>query len=57
MYYNSYGDRDLALALFNALPADQKTNICKTDYSKAEKNCPQNIQIGKVLKKIHQDLS
>ena len=56
MYYNSYGDRDKALALFNALPTDQKIDICKTDYSKAEKNCPQKIQIGKVLKKIHQDL-
>jgi predicted aldo/keto reductase-like oxidoreductase len=57
MYYNSYGDRDKALALFNALPAEKKTNILKTDYSKAEKYCPQKIQISKVLKKTHQDLS
>ena len=57
MYYNSYRDRDKALALFNALPAESKANICKIDYSKAEKNCPQNIQIGKVLKKIREDLS
>ena len=57
MYYNSYRDRDQALALFNAVPTDQKADICRTDYSKAEKNCPQKIQIGKVLKKIHEDLS
>jgi len=57
MYYNSYGDRDKALALFNALPTDQKRNICQTDYSKAEKKCPQRIQIGKVLKEIHVDLT
>jgi len=57
MYYNSYGDRDKALALFNTLPTDQKTNICKIDYSVAEKNCPQKIQIGKILKKTHEDLS
>jgi hypothetical protein len=57
MYYNSYRDRDKALALFNALPAESKANICKIDYSKAEKNCPQNIQIGKILKKIREDLS
>ena len=57
MYYNGYGDRDKALALFNALPADQKANICATDFSKAEKNCPQKIQIGNVLNKIHEDLS
>jgi hypothetical protein len=57
MYYNSYGDRDKALALFNALPTEQKRNISKTDYSKAEKKCPQKIKIGKVLKKIHVDLT
>jgi predicted aldo/keto reductase-like oxidoreductase len=57
MYYHSYGDRDKALALFNALPTSAIENICKTDYTKAEKKCPQKIQIGSVLKKIHQDLS
>jgi predicted aldo/keto reductase-like oxidoreductase len=57
MYYHSYGDRDKALALFNALPTCGIENICKTDYTRAEKKCPQNIQIGRVLKKIHEDLS
>ncbi len=57
MYYHSYGDRDKALALFNALPTGEIENICKTDYTRAEKRCPQKIQIGRVLKKIHEDLS
>ena len=57
MYYNSYGDRDKALSLFNSLPTDQKRNIFTTDYSKAERKCPQKIQIGKVLKKILVDLT
>jgi predicted aldo/keto reductase-like oxidoreductase len=57
MYYNSYGDRDKAQALFNALPTEQKKNINKTDYSKAEKKCPQKIQIGKVLERIYADLT
>jgi len=57
MYYDSYGDRDKAMELFNALPTDQKRNICMTDYSIAERKCPQKIQIGKVLKKIHVDLT
>ena len=57
MYYNSYGDRDKALALFNALQAEKKSNIFITDYSKAEQFCPQKIQISKVLKKTHEDLS
>ena len=57
MYNHSYGDRDTALTLFKALPTDTKANILKADYSKAEKYCPQKIQIGKVLKKTHEDLT
>jgi predicted aldo/keto reductase-like oxidoreductase len=57
MYNHSYGDRDRALTLFNALPTDIKANITKADYSIAEKYCPQKIQIGKVLKKTHEDLT
>ncbi|MBT8332603.1 MAG: aldo/keto reductase [Deltaproteobacteria bacterium] len=57
MYNHSYGDRNTALSLFNALPTNIKANILKTDYSKAEKYCPQKSQIGKVLKKAHEDLT
>jgi len=57
MYLNSYGDRDKALTLFNALPTDIKANIGRADYSKAEKCCPQKIKIGKVLKNLTEDLS
>ena len=57
MYHHSYGDRETALALFNALPTDIKVNILKADYYKAEKYCPQKIQIGRILKKTHEDLT
>jgi aryl-alcohol dehydrogenase-like predicted oxidoreductase len=57
MYHHSYGERDRAQTLFSALPADVKANILKADFSKAEKCCPQKIQIGKVLKKTLIDLS
>ena len=57
MYHHSYGDRDKALKLFKALPANIKANILKADYSKAEKYCPQKIQIGRVLKKTYEDLT
>lgn len=57
MYNHSYGDRNRALKLFNALSADIKLNILKADYSNAEKYCPQKIQIGKVLKKTYEDLT
>ena len=57
MYNNSYKDRDQAVTLFSALPTDIKTNILKADYSKAEKYCPQKIQIGRVLKQAYEDLT
>ena len=56
MYNHSYGERNMALMLFDALPTNIKANILKTDYSKGEKYCPQKIQIGKVLKKAYGDL-
>ncbi|CAB1060937.1 Ferredoxin [Olavius sp. associated proteobacterium Delta 1] len=57
MYYHSYGDREKASAFYNALSPDVKANIPKADYAKAEKYCPQKIQIGKVLKKTYEDLT
>jgi len=57
MYNHSYGDRDRALKLFNMLPKEVKGNILKANYSKAEKCCPQQIQIGKIMRKIYEDLA
>jgi predicted aldo/keto reductase-like oxidoreductase len=57
MYDCSYGNRKMASALFNSIPPDVKGNILMADYSKAEKYCPQKIQIGKILKKAYEDLS
>ena len=57
MYYHSYGDRDAAASLFNELPSEVKANMLKADYSKAERYCPQKIQIGRILKKTHEDLT
>ena len=57
MYNHSYGDRNIASRLFNELSPEVKANIPKADYSMAEKYCPQKIQIGKILKKAHEDLT
>jgi len=56
MYAHGYGSRDMALSLFNTLPAGARDNVFKADYSKAEKSCPQKIQIGRVLKRVCEDL-
>ena len=57
MYVNSYKDRDMALSVFNALPPEIRANLTQVDYSKAEKSCPQHVQIGKVLKQLDDDLA
>jgi len=56
MYAHGYGSRDMALSLFNTLPSGARDNVFKADYSKAEKSCPQKIQIGRVLKRVCEDL-
>jgi aryl-alcohol dehydrogenase-like predicted oxidoreductase len=56
MYAYSYRDRDKALSLMNRLPVDVPATIDKVDYSSAEKQCPQKINIGKVLKQILADI-
>jgi predicted aldo/keto reductase-like oxidoreductase len=56
MYAHGYGCRDMALSLFNRLPTGARDNVFKADYSKAEKSCPQKIQIGRVLKRVCEDL-
>jgi predicted aldo/keto reductase-like oxidoreductase len=55
MYAHGYGCRDMAQSLFNALPAGARENVFKADFSKAEKSCPQKIQIGRVLKRTCED--
>jgi predicted aldo/keto reductase-like oxidoreductase len=57
MYLHSYKERDTARKQFNALPAQVKFNLLTTDYSKAERRCPQGISIGEVIKRTYQDLA
>jgi hypothetical protein len=49
MYYNGYGDRNTAKKLFVQLPADIRSRLLTTDYSAAERVCPQRIPIGKFI--------
>jgi uncharacterized protein len=57
MYCHGYGDRNTAFRLFEQLPNDTKANILRADYHLSEKNCPQKIQIGKILKKTQEEFS
>jgi predicted aldo/keto reductase-like oxidoreductase len=51
MYYNSYGERDKARSLFRKLPSSVRNGLASRDYSPAEKACPRNIKIGKMMRK------
>jgi len=57
MYNCSYGDRAKAVSLFNTIPADIRSNLFRFDYAKAEKRCPQNVPIGKLVLQASEDLS
>jgi len=49
MYYNSYGEKDMARELFAQIPPDVRARLLKTDYSLAETRCPQRLPIGKLV--------
>ncbi len=51
MYYNSYGDVELARATFSKIPPEIRDGMAGADYSRAEALCPQNLRIGELVKK------
>lgn len=57
MYYHGYGNRDQASALFQSLPGESRRAVLSTDYSEAEKSCPQKINIGRVLRDTYASLA
>lgn len=50
MYHRGYGDRDLARAVFAALPGAARRRLAALDYSAAERSCPQGLAIGKLMR-------
>jgi predicted aldo/keto reductase-like oxidoreductase len=49
MYYNSYGEKDMARELFAQIPPDVRGRLLAADYSLAEARCPQCMPIGKLV--------
>jgi len=56
MYCRSYGDRDYAVAQFNRIPENIRLRIADLDYAPAEKICPQNIAIGRLIREALEEL-
>ena len=57
MYDTGYGERQRAARYFKRLPAEVKRRIFETDFSGAEKACPQGLRIAEVLKEAYSRLA
>jgi hypothetical protein len=56
MYSRSYGDHGHAVKEFNSIPADVRRRISGQDYEAAEKKCPRNIAIGRLMREALDEL-
>ncbi len=56
LYHNGYGKHEDARRLFAELPAHTR-NIANIDFSAAEKACPHNLPIGKMMREAVQILT
>jgi len=50
MYFHSYQDLGLARSTFQALPAQTRELLTQLDFSEAERSCPRNLQIGRLMR-------
>jgi predicted aldo/keto reductase-like oxidoreductase len=57
MYCRSYGDRYFAMTEFNKIPEKTRRRLAKADFAEAERRCPQNMAIGKLMKEAERELS
>ncbi|MGD8212518.1 MAG: aldo/keto reductase [Desulfobacterales bacterium] len=56
MYSRSYGDRTHAIELFKDIPEKVRAKIASLDYSSAEKQCPQKMAIGNLMRDALKEL-
>ena len=57
MYYNGYGDHEMAGECFANIPDPARRQLAKADYRLAEKRCPQRLPIAKLVKEALQKLA
>jgi len=50
MYVNAYQDLELARITFNCLPAQTGALLTRLDFSAAERSCPRNLPIGRLMR-------
>jgi predicted aldo/keto reductase-like oxidoreductase len=57
MYYNGYGDHEMARECFANIPGDTRRRLARADYRLAEVRCPQRLPIAKLVKEALQKLA
>jgi len=57
MYARSYGDRHRARTHFQKIPLPIRRRMASTDFSPAEKKCPQRMAIGDLMRQALMELS
>ncbi|UCD88627.1 MAG: aldo/keto reductase, partial [Desulfobacterales bacterium] len=57
MYWRSYDDRNRAVGFFNNIPKEMRSHMGNQDYSQAEKMCPQQMPISKLIREAVTELS
>ncbi len=49
MYFHSYQDLMLARCTFEMLPAQKRALLTQLDFNEAERSCPRNLPIGRMM--------
>jgi predicted aldo/keto reductase-like oxidoreductase len=49
MYYNSYGEHEVARELFAQIPEQARDKLVRADYRAAENRCPQHLPIAELM--------
>ena len=57
MYARSYGEVGYAQARYRRIPVRVRAHLKHLDFSAAERNCPQRMAIGRLMKEAAQELS
>ena len=57
MYSRGYGEPERAKSDFRRIPSKTRNTMASLDYSKAERNCPQGMQIGRLMREAVKELA
>jgi hypothetical protein len=57
MYARNYGEKKLAMNLFQEIPPQVRNQLYDADYSKAEKRCPRHLAIGRLMREASLELA